>query len=97
MQNLFGARETFSTASGSYLFYQLSRLEELGLTRLDRLPFSIRVMLELLLRQCDEHEITRQDVINLAAWTAAAGERPTMPFKPAAGDNARFHRRAGCG
>jgi aconitate hydratase len=83
MQNLFGARETISTASGSYFYYRLSRLEELGLTRLDRLPFSIRLMLEALLRQCDEHEITRQDVINLAAWTAAAGERPTMPFKPA--------------
>jgi aconitate hydratase len=83
MQNLFGARESFLTASGSYSYYRLSRLEELGLTRLNQLPFSIRIMLESMLRQCDEHEITRQDVLNLAAWTAAAGGRPTMPFKPA--------------
>lgn len=81
MQNVFGAREILSTASGSFSYYRLSRLEELGLIRLDRLPFSIRIMLESLLRQCDEHEITRQDVLNLAAWKAD-GDRPTMPFKP---------------
>ena len=83
VQNFFGARETIKTTSGGYSFYRLYRLEELGLTKIDRLPFSIRVMLESLLRQCDEHEITRQDVINLAGWAPAVGDRPTMPFKPA--------------
>ena len=40
-------------------------------------------MLEGLLRQCNEREITRQDVINLAGWQAKAADRPAMPFKPA--------------
>ena len=83
MQNYFGTLETLKTASGSFLYYGLNQLEEQGLTKLDRLPFSIRVMLESLLRQCDEHEITRQDVINLAAWNPVVRERPIMPFKPA--------------
>jgi aconitate hydratase len=81
--NSFDALKTFQTASGAYYFYNLARLEELGLTTLQKLPFSIRVMLESLLRQCDEHEITRQDVINLAGWVPLASERPTLPFKPA--------------
>jgi aconitate hydratase len=83
VQNSFDALKTIQTTSGNYLIYSLARLEELGMTTLLKLPFSIRVMLESLLRQCDEHEITRQDVINLAGWTPNVSERPTMPFKPA--------------
>ena len=83
MLNSFDAVKTFHTASGAYYFYNLARLEELGLTTLQKLPFSIRVMLESLLRQCDEHQITHQDVINLAGWVPLASERPTLPFKPA--------------
>ncbi len=83
MQNSFGALDTLNTTSGEVFYFRLKRLEELGLTTLERLPFSIRVMLESLLRQCDEHEITRHDVINLARWTPFVRERPTLPFKPA--------------
>jgi len=53
------------------------------LPRLERLPFSIRIMLESTLRQCNEIEITRQDVINLANWKARQAERPALPFQPA--------------
>jgi len=53
------------------------------LTQLDRLPFSIRVMLEAVLRQCNEREITSQDVINLAGWQPQAAARPSLPFRPA--------------
>ena len=68
-KNFFGARSLLKTSHGSYDYYSLARLEEDGFTHLDRLPFSIRIMLESLLRQCNEREITRQDVINLAGWT----------------------------
>ncbi len=79
----FGARSTLKTSHGDYTIYRLEALEKHGLTRLDRLPFSIRVMLESVLRQCDEREITRQDVINLAGWQPRAAECPSLPFKPA--------------
>lgn len=82
-KDYFNARAVLKTSHGDYIFFHLGRLEKEGLTQLERLPFSIRVMLESLLRQCNEREITRQDVINLAGWTAQAAERPTLPYRPA--------------
>ena len=81
--DLFQARGILKTSQGSYHYYRLSKLEEAGIARLSRLPFSIRIMLESLLRQCNEREITRQDVINLAGWTPRADHRPALPFQPA--------------
>jgi aconitate hydratase len=82
-QDFFQARDVLKTSNGNYVFYRLSKLEQVGLTQLDRLPFSIRVMLESLLRQCNEKEITRQDVINLAGWRARMEPRPALPYRPA--------------
>ncbi len=80
-QDYFDTRDTLKTAYGEYVFYRLDRLEAQGLTNLARLPFSIRIMLEGVLRQCNEKEITRQDVINLAGWQPR-GERKSMPYRP---------------
>jgi aconitate hydratase len=82
-QDYFNARRLLKTAYGEYVFYSLAQLEQDGLVKLDQLPFSIRVMLESVLRQCNEAEITRQDVINLAGWQPAASQRPAIPFAPA--------------
>jgi aconitate hydratase A / 2-methylisocitrate dehydratase len=95
MPNFFNARDKLVTSGESYTFYRLDRLERDGLVRLNRLPYSIRILLESLLRQCNEREITRQDVINLAGWQpvpapsspdeSAWGERvvrPSIPFRP---------------
>jgi aconitate hydratase len=81
-QDVFGALASFTTPHGSYAYYRLAKLEEAGLTTLKRLPVSIRILLESVLRLCDEKQITRQDVINLAAWKPQA-KRPSMPFLPA--------------
>jgi aconitate hydratase A / 2-methylisocitrate dehydratase len=80
--DLFGAKASLKTSHGAYTIFRLDRLEKDGLTRLERLPFSIRIMLESLLRQCNQKEITRQDVINLAGWTPRAVERPALPYSP---------------
>ncbi|HIQ04272.1 MAG TPA: aconitate hydratase AcnA, partial [Anaerolineae bacterium] len=50
---------------------------------ISRLPFSIKVLLEAALRQCDGFEITEEDVVSLAQWSAQAPARREMPFKPA--------------
>jgi aconitate hydratase len=81
-KNFFNARDTLKTSTGSYSIYRLDKLEKDGLTQLDRLPFSIRILLEALLRQCNEREVTRQDVLNVATWTPT-GERVAMPYIPA--------------
>jgi len=81
-QDYFSARSTFESDSRNYTYYRLSKLEQDGLLRLDQIPFSIRILLESLLRQCNENEITRQDVINLAGWNPDIASIQSVPFLP---------------
>ncbi|MGE5123888.1 MAG: aconitase family protein, partial [Acidobacteriaceae bacterium] len=71
------------TSQNKYQLYRLDWLEKQGLTHILRLPYSIRVMLESLLRQYNGREISQEDVINLAGWKAMAADRPSVPFCPA--------------
>ncbi|HEY3312592.1 MAG TPA: aconitate hydratase AcnA [Anaerolineales bacterium] len=81
-KDFFNSRSTLKTNHGDYVIYRLDALEKAGLVRLDKLPFSVRVMLEAALRQCNDHEITQADVKNIAGWKPQ-GERPGIPFLPA--------------
>ena len=83
LKNPFGARARFDTGSGQVYLYRLQKLVEDGSAEIDRLPFSIKVLLEALLRECDGYVITQEDVINLANWNAAAPAPNELPFKPA--------------
>ncbi|MFO7273910.1 MAG: hypothetical protein DIU55_003455, partial [Bacillota bacterium] len=58
----FKAKSTFDTGSGTAVIYRLSALEEAGLVKLDRLPFSVRILLENLLRNLDGYLVTEEDV-----------------------------------
>jgi len=78
----FAARDTFHTGQGQAAIYRLSRLEDAGLGAVSRLPFSIRILLEAVLRNCDNFAVTEQDVRNLAAWNAAEPAPQEIPFKP---------------
>ncbi|NMC21805.1 MAG: aconitate hydratase, partial [Thermogutta sp.] len=80
----FGARAEIDTSLGKLGIYRLRRLEELGLTQLERLPYSIRVLLESVLRHCDGFAVTEDDVRGLAGWAAARGrDGKDFPFRPA--------------
>ena len=83
LQDPFNARDAFDTGSGTAGIYRLSRLEDAGLGVIARLPYSIRVLLESLLRNCDGYEVGEDDVKNLAGWNAPAPARVEIPFKPA--------------
>jgi aconitate hydratase len=63
--------------------YSLNRLEQDGIGNASHLPYSIRVLLEAALRQCDGSEITSEDVVNLAQWDAANPGAREVPHKPA--------------
>ena len=78
----FNARDTFDTGNGSATLYRLSKLQEAGLGEIDKMPFSIRVLLESVLRNCDDFLVTQQDVKNLAAWDAKSPAKQEVPFKP---------------
>ena len=79
----FGARDTLQTASGGAAIYRLDVLEKAGLGKVSRLPFSIKILLECLLRNCDGTLVTEEDVRALAAWDADSPASREVPFKPA--------------
>jgi aconitate hydratase len=85
----FSARDTFDTGAGMAAMYRLSTLEAAGLTNVAALPFSIRVLLESCLRNCDGFEVTEDDVKRLANWADTRGvlapgsDGVEVPFKPA--------------
>jgi len=80
--DLFKSQYLLNVGSRQYIIYRLDALEKAGLTRLAKLPYSIRVLLEAALRQCNGKEITPADVEHIAGWTPA-GARPAIPFLPA--------------
>ncbi len=74
----FGAR-TLLPGTNHY-YYQIDKLSRFG--DIDRLPFSIKVLLEALLRTCDGYEVMPEDVTKLASWRAEGSGREELPFKP---------------
>jgi len=82
MNDTFNARDNLKVGKKEYVFYRLDALEKAHLTELKRLPFSIRILLEAALRQCNGKEITQEDVKNIAGWKPQ-GNRPGIPFLPA--------------
>jgi aconitate hydratase len=82
--DVFGARSSLDTGFGSAVVYRLDALEKAGVARgLTRLPFSIRVLLEAVLRNLDGELVTEADVRNLATWNAAKPKDVELPFMPA--------------
>jgi aconitate hydratase len=79
----FSARATFDTGSGPATLYRLRALDDAGITNTARLPYSIRTVLEALLRTCDNYEVTEADVRSLATWNAAQPAETEIQFKPA--------------
>jgi aconitate hydratase len=75
----FGARAQLPGSDNVY-YYRLDKLNEFG--NIDRLPFSIKVLLEALLRTCDGYEVMPEDVQKLAAWNAKKPAQDELPFKP---------------
>jgi len=78
----FKAKSTFNTGSGTAVIYRLSALEQAGLVKLDRLPFSVRILLENLLRNLDGFLVTEEDVRTLASWNPGELPRKEIPFIP---------------
>ncbi|HEY5908166.1 MAG TPA: aconitate hydratase AcnA, partial [Vicinamibacteria bacterium] len=80
----FGAKGTLQTSQGALTVHRLSVLEKAGLAPdLGRMPFSIRVLLEAVLRNLDGELVSEADVKNLAAWNAPAPKDVELPYLPA--------------
>jgi aconitate hydratase len=74
-KDFFNARSTFDTGSGQATLYRLS-----ALGNIDRLPFSIKIMLESVLRNCDGTLVTEEDVKTLANYNAKSPAPVEIPF-----------------
>src|SRR5678815_4310319 len=79
----FGSAATLSTKAGDVKIARLNKLSELGLGNLDKLPFSIKVLLESCLRNLDNFEVSEDDVKRLATWNPKKTATNELPFKPA--------------
>ena len=79
----FGAKDTFRTGAGEVTYYRLGALKEQGVGDVDKLPFSIKVLLESLLRNENGYDVTDEDVRALAAYDAKNPAQVELPFKPA--------------
>ena len=80
----FHARDTFDTGNGAAGIYRLSRLEDARLTSVARLPYSIRILLEAVLRNCDGYAVTeaRRDQPRRLECRGCR-RQVEVPFKPA--------------
>ncbi|HUF35781.1 MAG TPA: aconitate hydratase AcnA [Gemmatimonadales bacterium] len=81
--NPFGSRGTLPLGSGTAVVYRLPELARQGLADLDRLPFSIRILLENTLRHAGRGVVGEEHVRELAAWRPTTATRGEVPFMPA--------------
>jgi aconitate hydratase A / 2-methylisocitrate dehydratase len=82
-KNSFGARDTLSVGNQSYEVHRLEALERKGIGHSDQLPFSIRILLENLLRQEDDRFVHARDIESLAEWQPVTPKRSEIAFMPA--------------
>ena len=80
---LFDSLQTFETGGRQIHYYSLPALEERGIGPISKLPISIRILIESLLRNYDDHQVTERDIPDLANWNPANPKAVELPFKPA--------------
>ena len=81
MNDEFKTLRKFNAGKGrEAFFYSLPVLEERGIGKISRLPISIRIVLESMLRNCDGQKVQRKDVEALANWNAKSPANEEIPF-----------------
>src|SRR5262245_22700196 len=82
MANSFGTRSTLAVAGQTYTFHRLTTIEQ-AFPNAARLPFSLKILLENLLRHENGLSVRRQDIEALAKWTPKAEPDTEIGFSPA--------------
>jgi aconitate hydratase len=78
----FNSRSTLKTAHGEYTYFALGALSKAKIGHVEKLPYSIKVLLESMLRHVDGFIVTQDDVAGLANWNAKAPVKEEIPFMP---------------
>src|SRR5262249_56268001 len=79
--NSFGARVNFKVGSKEYEIYHIDALDKQGISTL-HLPFSLRILLENLLRTEDGRNVTKEEIRALAAWNKNSKPEKEIAFTP---------------
>jgi aconitate hydratase len=79
MSDSFGARSTLNVGANRFEIYRLDAVAE---GHVDRLPYSLKILLENLLRHEDGRDVTRDDILALASWDAKAEPATEISFTP---------------
>ncbi|SBW15110.1 aconitate hydratase [Brucella sp. 10RB9215] len=80
----FKCRKTLSVGGKEYVYYSLTEAEKNGLTGISSLPFSMKVLLENLLRFEDDRSVKKSDIENVAKWLADRGKAGAeIAYRPA--------------
>ncbi len=80
LPNPFNTLQSFTAGGATHQLYSLPALEKAGLGQISRLPVSIRLVLESLLRNCDGKRVSEQAVRTLANWAPGAARTDEIPF-----------------
>ncbi|MCB1477258.1 MAG: aconitate hydratase, partial [Rhodobiaceae bacterium] len=80
----FKCRKTLKVGAKSYEYYSLKEAAKNGLKGIDKLPFSMKVLLENLLRAEDGRSVTKADIKAVAGWASNKGKKDhEIAFRPA--------------
>jgi len=80
-KNSFGSRATLSVDGKEYTIFRLDAVEQLSEQRASRLPVSLKILLENLLRNEDEAFVKRDDILTLARWDLRGGAQKEIAFR----------------
>ena len=80
-KDIFQVKKILQTADGNFNYYSLSELQNQGHS-IDKLPFSIRILLENAIRNYDGFSITKENIDTLLNWSPKGSDKD-IPFKPA--------------
>src|SRR6185437_8154704 len=81
--NSFGARGRLAEVAGSPVYYRLATVADQAGVDLARLPHTVKILLENLIRHCDGRRVTEDDVLALARWSGGQSESRSVSFWPA--------------
>jgi aconitate hydratase len=82
-QNSFQTRSSLNVAGQRFTYYSLPALEKAGYSGLARLPYSLKILLENLLRREDGRFVDRDDIATLAEWDVTSRAAREIAFMPA--------------
>ncbi len=75
-------REKINTKDGTASIYNLKKLKDLGFPGIDKLPYSLRILLENVIRNLDGEVVTEKDFLALSSWTPNQKEKKEIPYIP---------------